>query len=116
MRPLLVKLLKSYTWLASKLNERWGYPFFLLLQNIHQILNERLARKVTKIFNEFFILNSYFNQKMCYLKINRKDYTQILIDAQSDDFKIEDYNAEFDDTYKPSQIEKKLTYNVRLRL
>lgn len=52
--------------------------------------------------------------KKTFLKINRKDYTQILIDSQSDDFKIEDYNAEFDDTYKPSQIEKKLTYNVRL--
>lgn len=46
------------------------------------------------------------------LKINRKDYTQLLIDAQSDDFKIEDYNASFNDNYNPSQIEKKLTYEV----
>lgn len=44
--------------------------------------------------------------------MHRKDYTQILVNAQSDNFVPIDGNA--DQKYDPELVEKKLTYNVLL--
>lgn len=102
----------------SKINAKFGNPFFWITQQIHQVLDERLKSKVFIFFVIFdfflFLLFAIFIGLFeIFLKISKKDYLQILIDSQSDeaDSALKKVDAEhFDPSGK--LIEKKMTYDV----
>lgn len=47
MGKLILPLLSSYTFIASKFSEDFGNPNFWIQQRIHEVLEKKLENKVT---------------------------------------------------------------------
>lgn len=84
LRPLLVPMYNLLAHTIGKMNDNFGLPIFWIKDNISKILEKRIKERIYK-----------------------KDYMQLLIDAQDDDFDRSKDNKEYN--HLSVRLEKKLS-------